>query len=202
MLTFNELRIDNTNNLIVDVSVLDSTLDIHKTIAINHVYVGFGTNIISDCIDLMEGITSSSPEVIETATYQGNVYIRRVRFEIDLTSDPIQTIKKNAEKTLVYVKVTTDVPDDILPNIPCGVDTTIEGYTYSKCMLFNNVFDYIKQTDSCEDISNYANYIVQVKGLELAVESGNFSLANLYWNKFFNLTYNGTTFKNDCGCHR
>lgn len=202
MLTFNELRINSDKQLIIDVSVNDSTVDPHKIIAIDHVYVGFGTNIISECVDFMIGIDSSSPEVIEKTTYQGNDYIRRVRFNIDLTSGPIQTIKKDAEKTLIYTKVTTLIPNNILPNINCCTNTSIDGITYDKSVLFDNIYNYIKQTDSCEDITNYANYITQIKGLELTVESGNYMLANMYWSKFFSQDSNNITFNKGCGCHR
>ena len=202
MIQFNELRIDSTKHLIIDVEVTtDSTLDPHSIISIDHVYVGFGTNYTNNCMDLMTNITSD--EIISKTTYQGIDYIRRVRFDLDLTSGAVLTIAPNAANMLVYVKSMVDMHSIVPPT--CTYKEYVEGYTYDKCLLTSRVFDYLKQTDNmCADIDEYANYITQVKGLELAVESGNFGLANNYWNKFFgnNTTNNSLTFNTGCRCRQ
>ena len=127
-------------------------------------------------------------------------YIRGVRIVI-----PTSTIGDNADRKLLYVRVDADA-SSIEPTLPCNLIqayTTIDGYVYDRCLLTNKVFDMLKSTDNvCDHLNDYANYIVQVKGLELAVESGNFNLANTYWNKFFGNTGStgSITFNTGCGC--
>ena len=203
MLQFNELRIDSNKHLIIDVEVTtDTTLDPHQIIAINHVYVGFGTNVASECTDFMTGITVTSPEVVETSTYDGTTYIRHVRFDIDLTRNPIQLIKEHAEKTLIYVQVTTAVPNSIiLSSTSCSDFSVLEGFVYDKCLVVNKVLDYISQFDNmCANTDNFANYIIQSDGLELAIQTGNFLVANAYWNKFFGNQENNNSLISNCGC--
>lgn len=201
MIQFNELRIDSNKHLIVDVEVTtDSTLDPHSIININHLYVGFGTNYTNNCIDFMVDHTIATPEIIYETTYQGEDYPRRVRLDVDLNNPAVQLLYNNK---LVYVEAQVDT-EGIQPPT-CGYKDKIMGYTYDKCLLASKVFNYLKQTDNmCANIDEYANYITQVKGLELAVESGNFGLANNYWNKFFgnNTTNNSLTFNTGCRCRQ
>lgn len=201
MIVFNELRIDSDKNLIIDVSVLDNTNDPQSEISIDELRIGYGSNTEVDNYDA-SGIRTLA------ANYRidGNENtIRGFRTEIDLTSSTTTTSHPDAATSIIYVYVSVDVPNNIAVNISdCSDPTYIEGYAYDRCMLMNKVFDYIKQSDNmCDNTVNYANYIAKIKGLELAIESGNFALANKYWNKFFNIkNTSGSTFNNGCGCHR
>lgn len=189
MLVFNELRIDNDGVLIVDASVLDTTIDSGNTVSINHIYIGYGTNQypLSDYIDYID-----NPAIFDRIDMVGNA-IRGFRLTLNLRPDN--------DKKLIYANVTVDTG---VLDVPCTLNTSIEGYAYDKCILLNKVLNYVKSTgESCDNIQDYANYIVQVDGLELAVESGNFSLANLYWNKFFANSAccsNSITRQTGCGC--
>lgn len=204
MLQFNELRIDSNKHLIIDVEVTtNSTIDPHSIISINHLYVGFGTNYIPNCVDYMTGITASDDEVIAKTTYDGTDYIRRVKFDIDLTSSATHVINTNAEKSLIYIRTTVDTHSIVITS--CNYKEYVDGYTYDKCLLTTDIFGYLEQTNNmCADIDSLANHIAQIKGLELAVESGNFGLANNYWNKFFgnNTTNSSLTFNTGCGCRQ
>lgn len=202
MIVFNELRIDSDKNLIIDVSVLDNTNDPQSEISIDELRIGYGSNTKVDNYDA-SGIRTLA------ANYRidGNENtIRGFRTEIDLTSSTTTTNHPDAATSIIYVYVSVDVPNNIAVNISdCSDPTYIEGYAYDRCMLMNKVFDYIKSTDNiCNNIDDYANYIVKINGLQLAVESGNFTLANTYWNKFFanNASNVGLTFNRGCGCHR
>ena len=90
--------------------------------------------------------------------------------------------------------------DDALNLLDCNTPTDIEGYVYDKCLLVNSVFNYLKESNKdCGEVTNLANYIAKIKGLELAIEGGNFELANKYWNKFFMNNSTGVSSSN-CGC--
>ena len=199
MIVFNELRIDSDKNLIIDASVLDITDDPNGYIHIDHVYVGVGSN--QDIVDLD----------LSTAIkrYNSAGYLRGIRIVLDLTNSAAQTLfnKEGVDLTkfLYYIQVTVDTTNPVVELSDCTVNTKIEGYTYDKCLLMNKVFDYIKSTDDiCNNIDDYTNYIVKINGLQLAVESGNFTLANTYWNKFFanNSSNVGLISNTGCGCHR
>jgi hypothetical protein len=191
MITFNELYIDSNKKLIVDASVLDVQVDPQRQIGIDHILVGYGTN--QDPYNYIRDIDNTN--IFDRVDRVGDV-IRGFRLVLDLS------INGNCNK-LIFVKITVD---EGTVEIPCTLNTSIEGYAYDRCLLLEKVFNYIKASNaSCESLQDYANYIVQVNGLELAVESGNFSLANLYWNKFFANSAccgNSLTHKSGCGCRR
>ena len=200
MLQFNELRIDSNKNLIIDASVLDITDDPNHVIHIDHVYVGVGSN--QELIDLID-----TPNIDKR--YNSDGYVRGIRVVLDLTDNAVKTlldkVGKDLTKFLYYIQVTVDTTNPVVELSDCTVNTKIEGYAYDKCLLMNKVFDYIKSTDDiCNNIDDYANYIVKINGLQLAVESGNFTLANTYWNKFFanNDSNIGLISNTGCGCHR
>lgn len=200
MIVFNELRIDSDKNLIIDASVLDITDDPNDYIHIDHVYIGVGSN--QELIDLID-----TPNIDKR--YNSDGYVRGIRVVLDLTDDAVQIlldkVGKDLTKFLYYIQVTVDTTNPVVVLSDCTVNTEIEGYTYDKCLLINKVFDYIKSTDDiCNNIDDYANYIVKINGLQLAVESGNFTLANTYWNKFFanNDSNIGLISNTGCGCHR
>lgn len=197
MIVFNELRIDSDENLIIDVSVLDTT---DSRIQINHVYIGVGSN--QELIDLID-----TPYTVKN--YNSDGYVRGIRIVLNLTSDTIQTlldkVGKDLTKFLYYIQVSVELPVELEATTDCSVPREIEGYVYDKCLLMNKVFDYIKSTDdACNSFDDYANYIVKINGLQLAIESGNFTLANTYWNKFFANNDNniGLISNTGCGCHQ
>ena len=202
MIVFNELRIDSDKNLIIDASVLDITDDPKGYIHIDHVYIGVGSN--QDIVDL-----DLNNESYVTRRDDSTNYLRGIRIVLNLTNSATQTILNkegiDLTKFLYYIQVTVDTTNPIVELSDCTVNTKIDGYVYDKCLLMNKVFDYIKSTDDiCSNIDDYANYIVKVNGLQLAVESGNFTLANTYWNKFFANNDNniGLISNTGCGCHR
>lgn len=202
MIQFNELRIDSNKNLIIDASVLDITDDPHGYIHINRVYVGVGSNQKLVDLDL-------NNDSYATRRYNSTGYLRGIRIVLDLTNSAIQEILNSSGAELIqqlfYIKVEVDTTDPVVVLSDCTLNTYIEGYAYDKCLLLNKVFDYIKQSNNpCNDITDYANYIVKVNGLQLAVESGNFTLALTYWNKFFanNSSNVGLISNTGCGCRR
>jgi len=191
MIQFNELRIDNEPaidgdyHLIIDVSLLDPTIEGSETLEISNVFVGFGST--TEVEDYLDPETQHTGTITRQDIVDGK--LKGIRFYIPLTNDQ--------NKQLVYVKVDMD---DALNLLDCNTPTDIEGYVYDKCLLMNNVFTYLKESNKdCEEITNLANYIAKIKGLELAIEGGNFELANKYWNKFFINNSTGVSSSN-CGC--
>ena len=194
MIQFNELRVDSNKNLIVDASILDITEDPTHLITFESIKVGFDTD--SELDEYIDNIEDDSifPRKDYDST-SGNPVLRGFRMVLDLN-----TFEKT--NSLIYVKLEADVSAVDITGTDCTLNTSIEGYTYDKCLLMNKVFDYIKATDgTCDNLDNYANYIVKVNGLQLAAESGNFTLASLYWNKFFANNSNvGLISNTGCGC--
>jgi len=197
MIQFNELRIDETQNLIVDVSLLDIAKDPDKEITISDVIVGFGsTTNVTNYIDRIDE-SSLFPRVDRLS----NGSIRGFRMILDLaTTNSVNNL--NTVNSLIYVKVGAEVPVAIDAVIDCEstLPRQIEGYVYDKCLLMNSIFTYLKESgNNCGEVTNLANYIAKIKGLELAIEGGNFDLANKYWNKFFMNNSTGVSSSN-CGC--
>ena len=186
MLRFNELRIDSQNNLIVDVEMNQVSFDPSGLSGVSDIQIGFGSD--STFVINYDADTIKHSPLFEC--YQSDGHLRRIKGII-----PLNDQTYNNELIYVHVDIESEIVD-----IPCSFKQSIEDYTYNKCLLYSKVFDYIKQTmNLCYDIDAYANYIVQIKGLELAIESGNFFLANKYWNKFFINTPVLQT--SNCGCN-
>lgn len=199
MIQFNELRIDENKHLIVDASVLDiEQQEDTGDVVITDIIIGFGSNTdVVNYWDADNNIPSEGHASAFTRYDRGPTTNGLKGFRLNFS------IEENANQ-LIYVKVAVDNEDPSnLPN--CSIPTFIEGCAYDKCLLMNKVFDYIKATEgTCESIDNYANYIVKVNGLQLAVESGNFTLALTYWNKFFanNSSNIGLISNTGCGCRQ
>lgn len=184
MLTFNELRIDEDKHLIVDVSMIDENLVDVSTVVISDVFIGIGSN--TEITNYLDGEHTSSFTRLDL---NEDDHLKGFRLDIILTEDDV--------KKLIYVKVAVTDEQSVLD---CTAIKDIEGYVYDKCLLMNSVFDYIKEKNNpCENVTNLANYIAQIKGLELAVEGGNFNLANKYWKEFFQNNKTGVSSSN-CGC--
>ena len=215
MLKFNELRIDRDKNLIIDFEILDVDKDYYDTITITNIRVGIGSNehykeyapylgdsLIFDRTDSYTKTVKTSP----TAEEETVTIYRGFRLVIPLTNsanNPWDTgdgyVISDPYKYLAWINIVVSPMDYRADMDSCLQETQITGYAYDRCLLVNNVFDYIKSTDNpCTDYSGYANYIVQMKGLELAIEAGNFPLANKYWNRFF--MHNRSLVSNRCCC--
>lgn len=287
MLKFNELRIDETKNLIVDASVLDVTADPDRTVSINSIRIGYGTNedtidyyktifydtnyfanldynqptsgyttykydftvaasayadatSVYECDDHLftvidseldendntvrhiicmcdDNITASltSPlikmsgigdDTINftgyTSTPEQKKFLRGFRLVIPLINPAVTNVFGNVANTLIYVKVGINIPSDVWEELgQCSNAEYIEGYAYDRCLIVNKVFDYLRALDApCADISNLANYITQINGLQIAIESNRFTLANKYWTKFFANNKSIGTSNNTCHC--
>lgn len=287
MLKFNELRIDESKNLIVDASVLDITADPNQTIGIDAIKIGFGTN--EDITDFYANMADYTRYFVNTDTtstssykfvfvvnvtaniHRGSIYkyndyrfkVTDIEFDEEnenvknvtciynddtaITLDASGTLTKviginddntvdytsyTSEQvttthlrgfrlvlplmdraitddfglvanTLIFVRIEIDIPADVwLALDNCSIATYIEGYAYDRCLIVNTVFDYLRALDApCAGISNLANYITQINGLQIAIESNRFELANKYWTKFF--AHNRTIApSSNCNCCR
>lgn len=139
MITFNELYIDSNKKLIVDASVLDVSIDSTRSIGIDHIYVGYGTN--QNLHDYIVDIDNQM--IFERVDKTEDSVIRGFRMVLDLNIDG------NCNK-LIFVKITVD---EGTVEIPCTLNTSIEGYAYDRCLLLEKVFNYIKASNaSCESL--------------------------------------------------
>ena len=215
MLQFNELRIDSSKHLIIDVSVITTVgTDPNQAVYIDRLLVGFGTNCESECINFLDETVIAFIQNSQTSCYavleetgDGNQRPRHIVISLDLLDkDLMCNLHISDINSIIYVLSTVDDSEVTqIAVLDCHMVTRrIEGYVYDKCKLAENVFDYLKSIDNyCNDreISNLANYIARIKGLELAIENSHFALANKYWNKFFNISNTrSVTFNTGCGC--
>lgn len=145
-------------------------------------------------IDSQDTLNTSGPSAnpIYSVTVDGN----QKKFSISL-SETALGVDINNTMFFVYA-VAKGTP---APETPCGYDeSTTVGVTFSLCPIYNATMGYVKQVEnSCEIPKDFVNMILQFKAIHYSIESGHFTQAVKYYNKFYkNLSVN--TFST-CGCH-
>jgi len=102
-------------------------------------------------------------------------------------------------KTMFFVYAEAEgVPS---PTIPCGFDETPSvGVTFSLCPIYNETMQYVKEVENdCVLPKSFINMILQFKAIQYSINSGHFTQAIKYYNKFYkNL---GVSTTNSCGCY-
>lgn len=165
-------------------------------------------------------------EVREIADYYDNVYIDEILIDTQdtfVTSGPSanviysKKIEGDQKKVILSLSVNNfegsiDINRTMFfvyakakgaPNwdCPCGFDDTISvGVTFSMCPIYNATMQYVKEVEnSCDLPANFIDMILQFKAIQYAIESGHFTEAIKYYNKF----YKGINIHNfkSCGCH-
>ncbi len=146
-------------------------------------------------VDTQDTFTTSGPSAnpIYSVTVNGNLK----EFSISLSATELGGIDINHTMFFVY-GVAKGTP---APETPCGYDDVNSvGVTFSMCPIYNKTMGYIKEVEnSCEIPKDFINMIIQLKAIQYSVDSGHFTQAVKYYNKFYkNLSVNTS---HTCGCH-
>ena len=145
-------------------------------------------------IDSQDTLNTSGPSAnpIYSVTVDGN----QKKFSTSLSETALGV---DIDNTMFFVyAVAKGVP---APETPCGYDeSTTVGVTLSLCPIYNATMGYVKQVEnSCEIPKDFINMILQFKAIYYSIESGHFTQAVKYYNKFYkNLSVNTHS---TCGCH-
>ena len=164
-------------------------------------------------------------EVREIENYYDNVYIDKIIIDSQDTfntsgpsANPIYSVTVNGNEKKVSISLSSTELGGIdmdhtmffvygvakgtpAPETPCGYDDVNSvGVTFSMCPIYNKTMGYIKEVEnSCEIPKDFINMIIQLKAIQYSVDSGHFTQAVKYYNKFYkNLSVNTS---HTCGCH-
>ena len=182
MIKFTELRVQKERlTIVAEVREIENYYD--------NVYID---KII---VDTQDTFTTSGPSAnpIYSVTVDGN----KKEFSVSLSATELGGIDINHTMFFVY-GVAKGTP---APETPCGYDDVNSvGVTFSMCPIYNKTMGYIKEVEnSCEIPKDFINMIIQLKAIQYSVDSGHFTQAVKYYNKFYkNLSVNTS---HTCGCH-
>lgn len=190
MVHFNELRITSDGqHLIIDVSVLSESY--YKNVYID--------SIVIDNQDTYVGTGPSSNPVYSYSVPNGVSQLtkktysqKHVRLDLTPTDFSLNGL------LFVYVRAKgTPAPDT-----PCGLDNiTTLGTVTNMYPFYQQAMNYIGElANNCSVSQNFTDYILKMKGLELAVRTGNYTDAIKFYNKFFNGKENTVVRKGGCSC--
>lgn len=182
MIKFTELRVQKERlTIVAEVREIENYYD--------NVYID---KIIIDSQDTFK-TSGPSANPIYSVTVNGN----EKKVSISLSSTELGGIDINHTMFFVY-GVAKGTP---APETPCGYDDVNSvGVTFSMCPIYNKTMGYIKEVEnSCEIPKDFINMIIQLKAIQYSVDSGHFTQAVKYYNKFYkNLSVNTS---HTCGCH-
>ena len=187
---FNELRITSDGqHLIIDVSVLSESY--YKNVYID--------SIVIDNQDTYVGSGPSSNPVYSYYVPNGVSQLtkktysqKHVRLVLTPNDLPLNGL------LFVYVRAKGTPAADT----PCGLDNiTTLGTVTNMYPFYQQAMNYIGELASnCSIPQNFTDYILKLKGLELAIRTGNYPDAIKYFNKFFKNKSDVVIRKGGCGC--
>lgn len=190
MVHFNELRITSDGQyLIIDVSVLSESY--YKNVYID--------SIVIDNQDTYVGSGPSSNPVYSYYVPNGVSQLtkktysqKHVRLILTPNDLPLNGL------LFVYVRAKGTPAADT----PCGLDNiTTLGTVTNMYPFYQQAMNYIGElANNCYVSQNFTDYILKMKGLELAVRTGNYTDAIKFYNKFFNGKENTVVRKGGCSC--
>ena len=190
MVHFNELRITSDGqHLIIDVSVLSESY--YKNVYID--------SIVIDNQDTYVGSGPSSNPVYSYYVPNGVSQLtkktysqKHVRLVLTTNDLPLNGL------LFVYVRANGTPAADT----PCGLDNiTTLGTVTNMYPFYQQAMNYIGELASnCSIPQNFTDYILKLKGLELAIRTGNYPDAIKYFNKFFKNKSDVVIRKGGCGC--
>jgi len=148
-------------------------------------------------IDTQDTFSSSGPS--SSLVYESEVFAnspRRVTLDLG-PQDFNTTIDMDRTMFFVYA-VASGTP---APETPCGFDDEVSvGVTFSLCPIYNETMRYVKQVEArCELPRDFINMILQFKAIQYSINTGHFTQAIKYYNKFYKNFSTGVF--DSCGCH-
>lgn len=190
MVHFNELRITSDGrHLIIDVSVLSESY--YKNVYIDSIVIDNQDTYVGSGPSSNPVYQYSVPDVMSKLTKE---YVSSKHVRLDLT--PIDLPLNGL--LFVYVR-TKGAP---AADTPCGLDNmTTLGTVTNMYPFYQQAMNYIGElANNCSVPQNFTDYILKMKGLELAVRTGNYTDAIKFYNKFFNGKENTVIRKGGCSC--
>lgn len=118
--------------------------------------------------------------------------------------DPINNIPVPIDSNSFFI-VEVEVQGTPAENTPCKYDKSKESIViYNKQLPFKQALGYLHDMDDCTPSKSFIDFILRLKGLELAVAGCNYQQAAKYWKWFVgNVTdpCSKVKRKSNCGCH-
>ena len=190
MVHFNELRITSDGqHLIIDVSVLSESY--YKNVYIDSIVIDNQDTYVGSGPSSNPVYQYSIPDTMSKLTKKYVSY-KNVRLDLTPTDLPLNGL------LFVYVR-TKGTP---AADTPCGLDNmTTLGTVTNMYPFYQQAMNYIGElANNCSVPQNFTDYILKMKGLELAVRIGNYTDAIKFYNKFFNGKENTVVRKGGCSC--
>lgn len=182
MVTFQELRITpDGKNLIIDIVVKD---------------LKYYTDVYIDSIniDTQDTFIESGPssKVVYTKVIEGDT--KSVRLELGV-GDLLPSLNDN----LFFVYVKTKGTPSI--DTPCGMDDIYTlGITLNVCSIYNNIMQSVKEVaNNCSIPKNFIDSYLRFKAFELCINTGHYTEAVNYYNRF--IKGKSTPVTNNCDCY-
>lgn len=191
MVHFNELRITSDGqHLIIDVSVLSESY--YKNVYIDSIVIDNQDTYVGSGPSSNPVYSYSVPDDVSKLTKK--TYSQK-HVRLDLSSTDLRSLDG---LFFVYVR-TKGTPS---ADTPCGMDNiTTLGTVCNMYPFYQQAMNYIGEiANSCSEPQNFTDYILKLKGLELAVRTGNYPDAIKYYNKFFSGKSKSSVKIGGCGC--
>lgn len=191
MIHFNELRISpDSKHLIIDVSVLND--DYYDNVYIDSIIIDNQDTYVGSGPSSNPVYSYTVPDEISKLTKE---HLGRKHVRLDLGTYELDDLDN---LFFVYVK-TKGTP---APDTPCGMDNiTTLGTVSNMYPFYQQAMNYIGEIAAdCSIPQNFIDYILKLKGLDIAVKTGNYTDAINYYNKFFKGKEESSTKKGGCGC--
>lgn len=184
MIEFTELNISDDNQYLV-IGVRIKCCDLYKDVYLDSITV--------DNQDTFAGCNDSSKPLYHVEINGDEKY-----FRLKLNSFLLGTCLKN----LFFVKVTTK--GGPCNDIPCDWNKqSIIGTVANMYPIYQKGMNYIREMEkTCSIPSGFIDFILKIEALELALKTGNYTLAAKYYRMFMkgcNRNHNSSS-KGGCGC--
>ena len=183
MIKFTELRVQKERLIIV--AEVREIEDYYDNVYIDEILIDTQDTFVT---------TGPSANVIYSTTVEGNQ--KKVTLSLSVNDFTDNNIDINKTMFFVYAKA-KGIPHPC----PCGFDQeTSIGVTFSMCPIYNATMQYVKEVEyTCDIPENFINMYLRFKAIQYSIESGHFTQAIKYYNKFFKGI--GVLNFKSCGCH-
>lgn len=217
MIQFNKLHITSGKYLTIDVSICDDRY--YEGIYIDSVIIDTQDTYVGSGPSSNPVYTYTVPKYVEILNPR-NTEVSALRFTEDGKLRLVEDESATAVYGVKHLTLTLDATDlgsldnlffvyvkargVVAPDTPCGMDTMIDMRPVLDWYpLYQQAMNYLKELgESCTTPQNFIDFILKLKGLEIALKSKNYPEAIDYYNKFFKnskFTYSNKK-KGGCGC--
>lgn len=190
MIQFNDLKLNPDGRcLIVDASIINQEYFDNRYIT--DVYVDSDLTFVS-------ANSPSDTSVHITVDDEPKKFYKQ--FSITELESLIKPEEQDLRKHIFFVYVAIAGP--IEGTVPCGADKDLYlGVAVNWDSIYHESLQYMKELNNCCDIpKEYIDYILRIKGLELAIKTGHFDVALHMWSKYFNRKF--VNYTQCCGCNK